>query len=160
MAIAQSRSAMKSYVRKVLGNNFSMLLSQFRRDRLTYTELGNMTNTNCVIPWSTPEKLLRKFGVAILGWPVGCTFRNPSDLTMVELELVITAINQGTCYFGLVGRAEIGNIQIEGGWKRERKLRNDLYNCRGHQKRPAKPRKKGKTGKHVCSPDQVPEGYD
>lgn len=88
----------------------------------------------------------------MVGWPAGVPFQDPSNLTMARLLLVEAAMNDGSCYFKALNRDEDDEMS-----KRGRKGRKDKFNCRGRQKCPAKPRKKGKTGKQILTAEELTE---
>ena len=88
-----------------------------------------------------------------MGWPEGVPFQSPSVLTMPSLVLLEAAVKSGNCYFVEIGKMIGGNEVM----RRERKIRKDRLSCRGRQRNPAKPRKKGKTGKHILTGEELTE---
>ena len=88
----------------------------------------------------------------LVGWPEYVSFKPLSNISMGGLRLVEEAVIRGTCHFEPLGDIERAEMT-----KHPKRKRKDFLDCRGHQTRPAKPRKHGKKGKYIITPAFIGE---
>ncbi|CAL1697678.1 unnamed protein product [Somion occarium] len=119
------------------------------------------------VPWGSPVKLITKYFVRPIGYPLKRPLTDPSKLTMEELWIVVCAVYQDIFKFRRLTYAELRllDAKLEESVRmglyepeRNRQERADKGNARGRHRNPLTTRKT--YGGYICSPEMVAMGED
>jgi hypothetical protein len=84
--------------------------------RLTGTVAGTITGiSNAAMNYRNYKRSIQlKHGVQLVGWPLTCPFKNPSQISSVSsLKTIRNAVSMGVCAWRRMSEAEIATVDLE-----------------------------------------------
>lgn len=129
--------------------------------------IGVTAGRTVKVPWKHLFRGVLRDGVLLVGYPLACSFRDPSALTKADLWTLVCAIYEGICHFRKIsdGEREALISAWESGVKQgiyksipKCKRRCDVDEYRGRHLDAKTGRKK--KGGWIHSDAMVPDGWD